>query len=156
MRLQFELEISQNPALGAMALWQFSRAYFDTAGKTEGPTLPLTLIVLPMVFHRRTTAAIFRMKSASGIWKALGDHPEIPAGLQARVESSLDLTLDSLDIALASCLLDVDRANPWPRYTPIRKSLPRELSIAPADVKQILAAAQRLGWWLVDLSLIHI
>jgi len=150
MRLQFELEIAQNPVLGATALWQFSRAFFDTVGHTEGPDLPSTMLVLPMVFHRRTAAAIRRMRRSSGLWKALCEHPEIPAGLQLRVESSASLSLESLSFAVAGSLLELDRTDPWPRYTPILRNLPGEMSAAPEDVRQIIAASKRLGWWFAN------
>lgn len=147
MTLQFEQHIVQNPALGATALWHFARAYFDTKDQTEGPDLPATLLVLPMVFHRRTALAISKMKSASGLWKALYDNPEIPAGLQLRVESLATISLDALSIAVATSLLELDRAEPWPRYTPVLKSLPREVAAASEDVSRVHAASQRLGWW---------
>ena len=150
MRLQFESEIVHNPVLGAMALWQFARAYFETTAQTEGPELPVALLVLPMVFHRRTAATIYRMKRASGLWKALHEHPEIPAGLQRRVESFADLSLESLSAAIAGSLLSFDRAVPWPRYTPVMKTMPEEMASPSQDVAQIYAAAQRLGWWFAN------
>ena len=147
VNLRFEQEITQNPALGALALWQFSRADFDERGHTEGPELPETLLVLPMVLHQRTARTIHRMQAASGLMKALYDQPEIPAGLQLRVESLGPMTLDALAVGLACSLIELDRADPWPRYVPLRRELPREIAPVSNDVRQIVAAAQRLGRW---------
>lgn len=147
MNLGFEMEVAQNPAIGAVALWQFCRAYFDEVGGTEGPELPKALIVLPMVLHSRTASAIYRMQSASGLLKALRENPEIPAGLQERLESMATLSLDALAVALSTGLLAFDRDEPWPRYHPVRKSLPAEIAPTSDDARRIVAASQRLGCW---------
>jgi len=153
MTLHFEVEITNNPVLGASTLWQFCRAYFDKGNQVDGPELPLALIVLPIAFHRRTARAIYRMQAASGMLKALYDHPELPAGLQRRLESFADLSLASLSIAIAASLIKLDRAEPWPRYLPAVKKLPSELGASTDDVAEIYAAAQRLGWWFAGQDL---
>lgn len=147
MDLQFEQVIVQNAAIGAVALWRFVATYFETTQQTDGPELPVVMLVLPIVFHERSSESICRMKSASGLLKALVEYPEMPAGLQIRLEATAHLTLQSLNLAISTSLLRLDRAQPWPRYTPARNSLPAPLSPAQPDTKRILAASQRLGWW---------
>lgn len=148
MKLSFESSIVFNDAVGAVALWQFSRAYLDARNQAVGASLPEALLVLPIVFHRRSADAIHRMKQSSGLAKALLDEPELPAGLQRRLESFCDTSLSSLSLALASGLLQLDPDKPWPRYIPKLKSLPSGLQPSTDDVKQVVDAAKRLGWWI--------
>ena len=145
-----EAVVIQNPVMGATTLFTFARAYFDARNQERGPTLPDAMLVLPMAFHRRTAEAIHRMKSSSGLGKALMDAPELPAGLQERVEGYSRVSLTSLDTAVAAGILCVDADYPWPRYTPTRRTLPAAAVSSSLDVKTILAAAKRLGWWFAN------
>lgn len=156
MNLNFEQTIVHNPAFGAIALWEFSRAYFDALGQTAGPTLPETVLVLPIVFHSRSAQAVHRMNKASGLAKAMLDAPELPVGLQRRLEGLAGVSLASLNLAITSDILDVDPDQPWPRYIPRRKTLPAALRPLSEDTKKVLGAAKRLGWWLAqeDLSFV--
>jgi hypothetical protein len=147
MSIDFEVELAQNAGVSTVALWSYSRAFFEERSETEGPELPQMLLVLPMVLHRRTAVTLHRMQVQSGLMKALLDHPEIPAGLQLRMESLAGRTLDALAFAIGCRLLDRDRADPWPRYTPLGKALPQAIQPTTDDVKQICAAAHRLGRW---------
>ena len=142
-----EAVVIQNPVLGATAIFTFVRAYFDASDRERGPTLPDAMLVLPMAFHRRTAQAIHRMKSGSGLGKALMDAPELPAGLQERVEGYSRISLASLDTAVASGIVVVAQDQPWPRFTPTRSTLPATAVSSSPDVKTVLAAAKRLGWW---------
>lgn len=153
MDLNFEQTIVHNPALGATALWSFSREYFDTQEQTVGPTLPETVLVLPIVFHHRSARAVHRMKKASGFAKAMLDEPQLPVGLQRRLEGFSEVSLASLNLATASGLLDLDPDQPWPRFVPGTKTLPTGLQPLSEDTKQVLNAAKRLGWWLAQEDL---
>lgn len=152
MRLRFEQEVAHNSALGAAALWQFAAAFFKSVGGTEGPPMPLVMLVLPMAFHGPTRRAIHLMREESGLLKALSDDPTIPAGLQRRVEAHAPLTFTSLSVAIATDLIERDAATPWPRFTPRRKSAPEELLGESEDVKQIIGASKRLGWWFAGMD----
>lgn len=153
MDLNFERTIVHNQALGATAIWHFSRAYFDTLEQTAGPTLPEALLVLPIVFHKRSADVLHRMRQASGLAKALLDEPELPVGLQRRLEGFAEVSLRSLSLAVSSGLLRFDRDEPWPRYLPAQKTIPTALKPLNADVKQVCDAATRLGWWLANEEL---
>lgn len=154
MDLQFERTIVQNPAFGATAIWQFARAYFDTRGQTLGPQLPVTLLVLPMVMHRRTAMAIHRMNSESGLARALLVERELPVGLQRRLEGYVDLSFAAIDLGIASTLLEIDPDRPWPRYVPQPKKVPGGSVGNSDDVRMILNASKRLGWWFANEELL--
>ena len=148
MDLQFEEVVVHNPALGATAQWSFTRAYFDSRNQVVGPTLLEEMLVLPVVLHPPSAKALFRMKKSSGLSKALLDAPEIPVGLQRRLEGFANLSLSSLGVSLASGLMSLDPDTPWPRYQPVPKSLPRRLKPTDEALKAIVGAAKRLGWWI--------
>ncbi|WP_437323563.1 three component ABC system middle component [Sorangium sp. So ce381] len=156
MSTTLEHDLVQNAALGATALWSFARGYMDRAEGREGPELPTCIIVLPMVYHRRTATTIHRMRADSGLLKALHDNPELIAGLQRRLEALATRSLQALNVAVSSSLLEWDHATPWPRVTPKRKTLPPELQSGQDDVATILGAAKRLGWWFAAEDVVSI
>lgn len=141
-------DVVQNVSLGATAMCVFARAYLEKNDGREGPELPLCMVLLPMVYHRRTASTIHRMRAESSLLRALQEEPQITIGLQRRVESLAGLSFQSLNVAVASSLVEWDPATPWPRVSPTQKSLPSDLLTNLGDVPVILGAAKRLGWWL--------
>ena len=156
MDILFESRVAHNAALGSTALWQFTRAYFDSQEQRSGPSLPLLMLVLPVVFHRRTAIKLQNMKSASGFAKALLDDPELPVGLQARLEGFSDASFAAIRLSVSAGLLECDPDRPWPRYTPSRKTLPADLRPVDDDTRAIVGAAKRLGWWFAHEDLVSI
>lgn len=154
MDLEFEEGLVQNIGVGAHLLFEFALAYFNATDQREGPDLPTSLLVLPMVFNERTTAVLKRKKRQSGLLSALVDGPEIPAGLQARVESLAGTSLRALNVCVGAKLCTIDRDVPWPRYIPTRKTTPSGLTPADDDVKAMVAASKRLGWWFAEEDLL--
>lgn len=156
MSPKLEHDVVQNVSLGATALCTFACAYMEKADGREGPELPACMLVLPIVYHRRTANAIHRMRSDSGLLRALQEEPELVAGLQRRLEALATRSLRALNVAVASSLLEWDHATPWPRVTPKQKTLPMELQAGLGDVPVILSAAKRLGWWFAKEDVVSI
>lgn len=156
MSQNIEHEVVQNVSLGATALWTFARAYMDKTDGRDGPELPACMLVLPLVYHRRTADVIHRMRSESGLLRALQEEPQLVAGLQRRVEALATRSLQALNVAVASSLLEWDRAMPWPRVTPKQRTLPSDLQSGLGDVPVILSAAKRLGWWFAKEDIVSI
>jgi hypothetical protein len=162
MELSLERTIVHNPALGALSLWSFSREYIDFGKNDLGPSLPMTMLVLPLVLHRQSMLNIRRMRKASGLLKAVSEHPELAVNLQERIEWFSDLTFSSLLLACSTPLLSVERGVDWPHFFPKRKGLPEELQPVADDIKGTLSAARRLGAWLSQIefgiacSLLHV
>ena len=154
MRAAIEQVVVHNPILGATALWSFSSAYHGIVNQMASPSLPEMMLVLPITYHRRSAKSLHRMMSTSGLSRAIREDPELPVGLQARLEGFADTSLDSLAVAVATGLLEVDPDKPWPRYVPGRKSLPNSARSSSSDSKMIVGAARRLGWWLAHESLL--
>lgn len=143
-----EVEAAHNPAFGAIILFEFSKAFYDVVHQTAGPSLPMTLLVSPICLHLRSARELYRMQQRSGLDRAVDKFPELPTGLQERVERMFDLTMASLSVAVASGLLARDPASPWPLFPPARRTLPAELDSRSDDSKLVLGAAKRLGWWM--------
>ena len=60
-----ELDIVQNPAIGAYLIWQFTLGYQED-GAEEAP-IPLAFLVLPMLLHRQTLDEVASTRKASGL-----------------------------------------------------------------------------------------
>jgi hypothetical protein len=148
-----EYEVVQNPSLGAMAHWQFVKAWGDTAD--EHPILPWILLVLPLVYHARSSDAFAGTNQASGISMALQKEPEIPVGLQERVEGMADISLAALQLAVSTRLLERIPGNPWPSFVAVEKSLPTERQPQDKGNRVPLRAAKRLGAWFSQMTLAH-
>jgi hypothetical protein len=60
-----ELEIVQNPAVGAYLIWQFGLAFQAESG--EPAPLAAAFLVLPLILHKRTLDVILSTLKASGL-----------------------------------------------------------------------------------------
>ena len=76
----FEQRVIQNTGLGAEALWQAVYEAYEANGRTEGVTLPLAFLVLPLTFHQRTARALASKTQPGALYKALADDREIKIG----------------------------------------------------------------------------
>jgi hypothetical protein len=149
VKTSFELEVIQNTAIGAAALWQFSE-YFQRSSTTgAAPDLARLMLVLPLAFHRRSAECIATKQFKSGLLKILYDAPELVVGLQARMQAMYRRTLRSL--SLASSVGLIERTTPegsLPHYAALRRELPHGLKPTHGDVKMVLSCSRRLGTWL--------
>lgn len=143
-----EYDIVQNSALGGLALWAFSAKFFEATNKQNGPILPITMIVLPIVFHKKTVSLIYNRNFDGGLFKVIAEDRTIFAGLQHRMEDMFDQTIRSLNIAFSSKLLDYDKITT--QLIPKRKTPPYQIDVG--ETRQILAASNRLGYWCATLS----
>ncbi|MCC6584558.1 MAG: hypothetical protein IT271_12715 [Chitinophagales bacterium] len=145
-----DYSIFQNHVLGAHALWEFSKQYQEYQEYNEPPILLLTLPVLPIVFNMRATNCI-RSKSfkEGSLLKVITENKDIYAGLQERMEGSIDMTFKSIHIAVASGLLIYDKTTT--QLIPNRKS---ELILKQSlDYTNILSASRRIGAWFAQLNI---
>jgi len=149
MDILLEQRAIQNPALGALLISRVCKEYSKGGPPTQGLSLPKVLLVLPMLFHRQTVAAIKGMQRQSGLFKALADNPYIKIGLQARFQSLTDSTWTAILLAGQSKLILVDRTTPWPSLFPTSQAAKglNELKPTHDDGRDMLKAAARLGWW---------
>lgn len=152
MKSNMEYEIIQNSALGAVAIWEFTKEYYQNADKTKGPIILLSLLVLPIVFNKQAVENLRRRHKKGGLLKALSENATIFIGLQERMEKMCDQTFESINIAFASGLLTFNEENA--QLLPVRMS--GSSMYTNDQVKDILATSKKLGYWLSELSLMQI
>ena len=138
----FEQRIIQNTGLGAEAIWYAVHEAYEAKGRTEGVTLPLAFLVLPLTFHQRTAETLATRTQPGALYKALAEDREIVVGLQRRMESMADRTCEALSIGFHTDLLLLDPTHER-HLVPGRKSAP--VAHVTDDVKTILNAAKRVG-----------
>ncbi len=154
--LSRELEIVQNPALGAVILWRFATG-FERGHPTRGAApIPLLFIALPMLLHERTAAVISSTREASGLrtfadkflQAALASSDELLA-VHDRARAMRPLTLQSIRLGASCRLIHV-----YPEHAavaPLSRTFPA--TAAPASVRPLLRSAERLGVWCGELTL---
>jgi hypothetical protein len=150
-----ELEIVQNPALGAYALWQFGLGF--QANDSSPATLPIFFLVLPLLFHGRTVQVIGSTRKSSGLalfGAKLGEERENLVAIHGRARLLRALTLESVSFGIHSKLLSLDYAEATVRANFPSKQLPRPT--LPARLKTLPMCADKLGYWFSSSGLIQV
>lgn len=146
-----EVDVVQNPALGAALLWRFARAYQDEIAR-EVP-LHLTFLVLPLLLHRGCREQIVSTRKASGLTlfaAKLGDQRENLLAVHERACALRPLTLRSIGQGVRARLLSVDYPLATLRGNTVDVD---DLPNPPDTVKNMLAAADKLGGWFSKMDL---
>lgn len=146
----FEQELVQNIGLGAEAIFEAVAAYYKNERQIRGMPFPLVLLVLPIVFHKKTVAAIKSRASVGALRKALRADREIAIGLQQRMESMFETSMAACSLAVDAGLVlyDSETAQLIPGRT--FPTTIRHDSDAVADIR---AAAKRVGKSFSELTL---
>ncbi|MDU6040662.1 MAG: three component ABC system middle component [Clostridium butyricum] len=152
MKSNIEYEIVQNSALGALAIWEFTKEYHNNANKTKGPLLLLSLLVLPIVFNKNAVDSLHNRHKSGGLLKALSEESTIFLGLQERMEQMCNQTFESINIAFSAGLLTIN--NETAELLSMRTSGSKKYN--NDQVKDILITSKKLGYWLSELSLMQI
>ncbi len=153
MDILFEQRIVQNTGLGAELIWQAVKESCESNDRTSGVCLPLTFLILPLVFHRRTATALATKTRPGAIYKALSEDRELIVGLQERMESLADRTLQSLSIGFSTGLLELDQSDDYQIY-PARNSPP--VKHVTDNVKIALKAAKRVGQSFYEVTSVQL
>ena len=143
MDILFESHLVQNAGLAACAIFEAVRGFSRERNEEVGMPFPFVFLVLPLVFHKRTADGMKDRRGKGLLFKAIKDNPEIPVGLQARMEALSGKTWAALSLAIAAntLALDPDTAEVFPRMG----ALPKEALPDLPPVKDILKASKRLG-----------
>ena len=147
-RALHEVDMVQNPALGAVLLWRFSLGYQGAA--FAGASFPLFFLVLPICFHRASLESALRTRRNSGLAlfaARLGEVREDLFAIHTRALAFRQLSLDSLSIAVTTRFLTLDY-----RQALVRANTRRDPEL-PERIKPMWDAAERLGHWCGSLSL---
>jgi hypothetical protein len=148
-----EVQVMQNPALGAVLLWRFACGY-SPESSTIGVPLPLAMIVLPLVFHARSLDEVIGTQSASGLRKfeeKFHNQADLMMAVHPRMIAMRGLSMRSLQVALRTGLLTLVPAEAvlWPRsYSAVQTE--------GKNISSLTKAAEKLGIWCKDLTLFEV
>lgn len=151
-----ELDIVQNPAIGAYLIWQFTLGYQENGA--EAAPIPLAFLVLPMLLHRQTFDEVASTRKASGLplFAAKFDKErEILMGIHGRAVQLRPLSLQSIGVAATSKLVRVDYDTAQLRGYSL-ELLDAAKPRLPERLKGFAAAADKLGYWFSKLGLAQV
>jgi ABC-3C biological conflict system middle component len=147
-----EIEIVQNPALGAYSIWRFGLGFQSEDSRPAA--FPLAFLVLPLLLHRPTLSIIASTQRASGLAlfaAKLGQERENLLAVHERALALRQLTLQSIAMGIDERLLTVDYVSASIRSntpdTAVRKP------ILPERIKSFSGAAEKIGYWFSKLGL---
>jgi len=147
-----ELEIVQNPALGAYPLWRFGVGFQSEDGRP--PPLPLAFLVLPLLLHQPTLKMITSTQKASGLAlfaAKLGEERENLLAVHERALALRWLSLHSIAMGVSNRLLTLDYNAATLRANTADQSV-RKPSL-PERMRGFSGAADKLGYWFSKLGL---
>jgi hypothetical protein len=147
-----ELEIIQNPALGAFALWRFGTGYQSDDGR-HAPFL-LFFVVLPLILHQNTLNLIASTQRASGLTlfaAKLAEERENLMAIHSRALTLRRLSLQSLAMGVSQGLLTVNEKDATVRANTADAAL--RVPVLPDRITAFARAPEKLGHWLSKFSL---
>src|SRR5579871_1894535 len=149
-RVLNELQIIQNPALGAYVIWRYGLSFQGEAGQPA--TLPLAFLVLPLLLHRSTLELIGSTRRVSGLAlfaAKIGECRENLLAVHHRALALRRLSLQSIAVGVNCRLLTLNyaavtlRANT--HHPPINLTLPER-------IRSFASAADKVGYWFSKLD----
>jgi hypothetical protein len=147
-----ELEIVQNPALGAYAIWQFGLGF--QAEDSRSTTLPLAFLVLPLLLHTQTLQVIESTRKASGLAlfaAKLAERRETLLAVHERARSLRELTLESIVFGIRGKLLSLDYAETSLRANALLG--PSANPFLPERLRGLPKSADKIGHWFSKAGL---
>lgn len=154
--LSREAELVQNPALGAVLMWRFCSAYQSRQLTADSPPVTFAFLVLPLVLHvdsmehlqgtrngLRAFAEKFAQSKDPGADKILAIHDRLLAWRS--------MSLQALRLGVAARLVSVDSKRG--RLIALSNARP---SAATANVRPLLAGAEKLGRWFAELTVFEV
>jgi hypothetical protein len=148
-----ELDIVQNPAIGAYLIWQSTLGYQESGA--DATPIPLAFLVLPMLLHRPTFDEVVSTRKASGLplFAAKFDKErEILMGIHGRALQLRALSLQSIGVAATSKLVRIDYKAAALHGYPLDLLGVRKPTL-PGRLKGFASAADKLGYWFSKLGL---
>lgn len=148
-----ELDIVQNPTIGAYLIWQLTLGYQEDGA--EIVPMPLAFLALPMLLHRLTFDEIVSTRKTSGLplFAAKFDKErEILMGIHGRALQLRPLSLQSIGVAATSKLVRIDYEAAALHGCSLDLLSARKPTL-PERLKGFASAADKLGYWFSKLEL---
>jgi hypothetical protein len=143
------VETVQNPAFGAVLLWQFGLGY-QRESIDRLPNFELFFLVLPIILHAKSLAHVTSTLAGSGLGKfveKLGDSREDLVAIHDRALAMRLLTLQSIGIGVTTRLLSLNYETASVRANDAKA--PK----SPERTKRHLAGAEKLGTWFARVPI---
>lgn len=150
-----ELEIVQNPALGAYVLWLFGLGF--QAEDDRSPVLPLHFLVLPLLLHRPTLDMVRSTQKGSGLSlfaAKLGEQQQNLLAVHERALTLRSLTLRSLAFAVNTQLVTVSYDDATVRSNSLDARFRKP--VVPERIRGFSAAAEKLGYWFCKTGIAQV
>jgi ABC-three component (ABC-3C) system Middle Component 3 len=147
-----ELEIVQNPALGAYTIWRFGLGFQNEDGRLAA--LPLAFLVLPLLLHRPALEIIISTRKASGLAlfaAKLGEERENLLAIHERALALRRLTLQSIAMGVGGRLLTLDYAAVTLRANTPEPTMRKPM--LPERIRGFSGAADKVGFWFSKMGL---
>lgn len=149
-----EVQLMQNPALGAYLLHEFLLGYSPKNQFPKGLPMPLAFLVLPLALHDATSAQINSTLSSSGLrlfQHKFNNNKDELLNFHNRAIQMRQITLKSLSIAFTCQLVSLNKKTGelW-----LAKSIGYKSDIR--SLTDLGKSARRLGVWFSALSIIEI
>jgi hypothetical protein len=146
-----EIEMVQNPTIGAYAIWRFIQAYQNREGAV--PSVALAFLILPIVLHKATRDVVTSTQKASGLALfagKLGDVRENLFAIHNRAMEYRALTLESIALGEQAGLFSIDASTATMAATTSdgQASIPK----LPVKIKWLLPVSEKLGDWFSALT----
>jgi hypothetical protein len=150
-----ELDLVQNPALGAFSLWAFTMAYQSRNARQA--SLPLAFLVLPLVLHEEARSHISSTRLDSGLAVFVAKLSEQRENLLAVHKRALQLralTMESVTVARGAKLLSLDHKTA--RLCALAANEQLRSPRLPERIKWLEPCSQKLGHWFAAMNDEHV
>ena len=137
-------QVIQNPILGACCIARFVWAYNKKKGVP--PTLPLLVLVLPVVFHEKTVAILNRRALNGGLLNAKNEFRDLGVGVQERMEEMLPQSMRAIRSGIQLGMFGYLKATA--SVHPIGKQV--IIPKIPRSIQKMFWTADRLGGWAAE------
>ncbi len=152
--LSRDIYLVQNPAIGAAILWRFVCGYY--ANENKPVPFPLLFIVLPVVFREDMCTVIKSTQKRKGLSKVserLFENKKKDSlySINSTAIVLRPLTLKAFSFGISASLFSLDKSTAY--VYPLVRTKTSSIS---ATTKNMLDAAEKLGGWCAELSLLEI
>lgn len=139
----------QNSTLACFLLTSFVHKYEELTVKTASPDLLKLLLILPIVWHKKSCNAIKNRIFSTPLQAVLADCPVIKNQFQERVAEFSPISCQGLNLACASGLLRRISIGNEPYLSATFDRWPR--GSKPANIpSEMLQTLERLAVWFKD------
>jgi hypothetical protein len=151
MRIAFEQSLLQNEAFSATMLAVAVKSYYDQTDQKHGMPFLLSLLVLPLIYHRETAQTFAGKRKPSILPKVLAENRDLPLGVQERMQKMLHMSMAALRLAVASRILSIDDDGKALELVPAPTMPAMEFS--SKDTKLMNGAARAIGHSFAEVTL---